>query len=102
MFLAEAALGLEHRITRDDPSLKQAPSGFNSVVAKGHREPDPSQDVKLNLDGNAVQVSQGKPISMSDFEHSSFSQSEYLVYNESQARIRYMVTMKFSRVGAWH
>lgn len=95
MFLAEAALGKEHYITRDDSALRQAPEGFHSIVAKGRTEPDDSQDVQLDLDGNAVRVPQGKPVPVSGFESSSFSQSEYLLYQESQARIRYMLTMKF-------
>ena len=94
MFLAEAALGQEHNITRD-PSLKQAPAGFHSVVARGLTEPDPSQDVKLTLDGSAVMVPQGQPVQVSEYAGSGFSQSEYLLYEESQARIRYMLTMKF-------
>lgn len=95
MYLAEAALGQEYNITRDDASLKQAPAGFHSVVARGSREPDASQDVKLTLDGNAVLVPQGQPVQVSEYAGSSFSQSEYLLYKESQARIRYMLTMKF-------
>lgn len=95
MFLAEAALGKEHHITRDDSSLRQAPEGFHSIVARGQTEPDDSQDVQLDLEGNAVRVPQGKPIRVSQFQSSSFSQSEYLLYQESQARIRYMLTMKF-------
>lgn len=94
MFLAEAVLGEEHRITRDDFSLKTAPSGFHSVVARGRTEPDPTQDYMLDLEGNVVRVPQGKPIQVHDYNNSSFSQSEYLLYKESQARIRYMITMK--------
>ena len=101
MFLAEAALGKEHHITVDDPSLRHPPSGFDSVVARGHTEPDPCQDVKLELDGNPVQVPQGKAIHMPQYSTSNFMQSEYLLYQESQARIRYMLTMKFSHAGGW-
>ena len=39
MFLNEVALGKEKIITRDDSSLRAAPSGFQSVLAKGHTEP---------------------------------------------------------------
>ena len=39
MFLNEVALGKEKEITRDDSSLKSAPTGFDSVVAKGRTEP---------------------------------------------------------------
>ena len=95
MFLAEAVLGKEHYIASDDSSLTAAPSGFHSVVARGHTEPDPSLDVKLDLDGKPVLAPQGKPLHVDDYKHSSFSQSEYLLYQESQARIRYMLTMAF-------
>ena len=39
MFLVEVALGKEHEITKDNSSLKSAPSGFHSVVARGRTEP---------------------------------------------------------------
>jgi len=49
MFLNEVALGKEHAITQDDGSLRKAPTGFHSVVARGqvepgrqHRAPTPS------------------------------------------------------------
>lgn len=49
MFLNEVALGKEHYITRDDPSLRQPPKGFDSVVAKGHTEPGPFINQLINL-----------------------------------------------------
>ena len=39
MFLNEVALGKEHPIYRDDPSLVKPPNGFDSVVAQGVTEP---------------------------------------------------------------
>lgn len=39
MFLCEVALGKEHTITEDNSSLKKAPAGFDSVVARGSVEP---------------------------------------------------------------
>ena len=44
MFLGEVALGREYQITVDKPSLKQPPSGFDSVIARGHTEPGESQE----------------------------------------------------------
>lgn len=114
MFLNEVALGKEHHITRDDSSLTKPPSGFDCVIAKGQTEPgkilishhidlfyclnvclDPKHDTELVLDGKKVIVPQGKPIK-SGFNSSSFAQSEYLVYKESQCRIRYLLLMNFS------
>eukprot|EP00466_Bigelowiella_natans_P008644 jgi/Bigna1/145344/aug1.98_g20052 len=65
MFLCETVLGKEKHIIHDDPELRRAPSGYNSVVAQGHYEPDPTQK-------------------RSRYEHSDFTSTEYLVYNESQ------------------
>lgn len=39
MFLAEVALGRERHINRDDRTLTRSPDGYDSVVARGQREP---------------------------------------------------------------
>jgi len=91
MFLVEAALGKEHTITRDNSRLKEAPKGYHSIVARGRTEPDPQHDIEWKFDGNKVVVPQGKPIDQPQYKKSSFSQSEYLVYKESQVRLRYIL-----------
>ncbi len=91
MFLAEAALGKEHTITRDNSGLKAAPKGCDCVVARGHTEPDPKHDVEWDFEGRKVIIPQGKPVKQPKFSKSSFSQSEYLVYRESQVRLRYVL-----------
>ncbi|XP_010183546.1 PREDICTED: poly [ADP-ribose] polymerase 2 [Mesitornis unicolor] len=95
MFLTEVALGKPYRITCDDPTLCQPPAGYDSVLACGRTEPDPAKDEELLLDDKKVLVSQGKPIPMTTYKDSSFSQSEYLIYQESQCRIRYLVQLQF-------
>ncbi|XP_071815911.1 protein mono-ADP-ribosyltransferase PARP3-like [Apostichopus japonicus] len=94
MFLNEVALGKEHHISRDDSSLRIAPSGYDSIIAKGQQEPDPLKDTTLTIDGNEIKVPQGKPVRQQQFMHSSFWQSEYLIYKESQNRIRYLLQFK--------
>jgi poly [ADP-ribose] polymerase len=94
MFLNEVALGKQHAINKDDSSLRVAPKGFDSIVAKGWTEPDPSKDTVLKLDGHDVVVPQGKPIKTEYAANSSFSQSEYLIYNENQNQIRYLLKLK--------
>ncbi|KAL4823392.1 hypothetical protein H8958_001447 [Nasalis larvatus] len=94
MFLGEVALGREHHITTDNPSLKSPPPGFDSVVAQGHTEPDPTQDTELELDGQRVVVPQGQPVPCPEFSSSTFSQSEYLIYQESQCRLRYLLEVR--------
>ncbi|XP_022047918.2 protein mono-ADP-ribosyltransferase PARP3 [Acanthochromis polyacanthus] len=93
MFLNEVALGKEHTITRDNSSLRKAPAGYDSVVARGSVEPDPSKDVFITLEGKKVAVPQGKPIQQPQFSDSYFGNSEYLIYKESQCRIRYLLEL---------
>ncbi len=93
MFLCEAVLGKENHIQRDNSRLRAAPKGFHSVVALGHTEPDPAKDITYKFDGRSVTVPQGKPIKMKGRGRSSFSHSEYLLYKESQVRIRYVLKM---------
>jgi poly [ADP-ribose] polymerase len=95
MFLAEVALGAEHTITQDDSSLTCAPKGTDCVVARGHVEPDPNLDTHLTFDGKDVAVPQGALIPQPQYTGSSFSQSEYLIYKESQHRIRYAIKFKW-------
>ncbi|XP_020497812.1 protein mono-ADP-ribosyltransferase PARP3 [Labrus bergylta] len=93
MFLSEVALGKESTITRDNCSLKKAPMGYDSVVARGTVEPDPSMDVFITLDDKTVAVPQGKPIDQPQFSDSYFGNSEYLIYKESQCRLRYLLEL---------
>jgi poly [ADP-ribose] polymerase len=91
MFLAEAALGKEHSITKDDSSLVKAPAGFDSIVARGRTEPDPKEDIVREFEGKPVTVPVGKLIPQPQYKNSNFSQSEYLLYKESQVRLRYAI-----------
>ncbi|XP_034142896.1 protein mono-ADP-ribosyltransferase PARP3 isoform X1 [Esox lucius] len=95
MFLNEVALGKEYTITKDDSSLTKPPIGYDSVVARGQVEPDPSRDIILTLDGKKVAVPQGEPINQPQYKDSYFCNSEYLVYREDQCRIRYLLELKF-------
>ena len=104
MFLVEAPLGVEHTVTQDGhaSSYTAAPSGCDSVVAKGKYGPQPSwpgssstsssssSHVDLVLDGNPVRVPQGQ-MGPTDCPSSSFMHNEILVYKESQHRIRYVL-----------
>uniref|UniRef100_A0A8C8F980 Poly [ADP-ribose] polymerase n=1 Tax=Oncorhynchus tshawytscha TaxID=74940 RepID=A0A8C8F980_ONCTS len=95
MFLNEVVLGKEHTNTKDDSSLMKAPDGYDSVVARGQVEPDPSKDIFLTLDGKQVAVSQGKPTKQPQYKDSYFCNSEDLVYKGNQCRIRYLLELKF-------
>jgi len=56
---------------------------------------DPQHDTTIILDDKEVTVPQGKPVTMGKYSSSYFSQSEYLIYKESQCRLRYLLKMKF-------
>ena len=94
MFLVEAALGSPFEITQDDPSLVQAPAGFDSVLAKGRKAPP--KDSEFNIDGKTVMVPQGKPQPVYGASCSSFEDNEFLIYAESQHRIRYILSFDSS------
>jgi len=95
MFLSEVVLGNEHSIVKDDPTLKTAPPGFDCVIARGWTEPDPAKDVTLNMEGKEVKVPQGKPINMPKWKGSNFTHTEYVVYKESQCRLRYLLKIQW-------
>jgi len=93
MFLAEAALGDEHHITVDDSSLVAVPGGKDCVIALGAQEPDEADDAVIMIEGRKVVVPQGKPKKRNI--QTNFAQSEYLLYNEAQHRIRYVCAFEF-------
>jgi len=95
MFLNEVVLGKEHHILQDDSSLRAAPDGYDSIIAKGWTEPDPSKDTTVQIEGHDVVIPQGPPIKIPKYSKSTFSQTEYLVYKENQCRIRYLLKIKW-------
>ena len=64
----------------------------DSCWAVGGTEPDPKKDTSLEFDRQQVVVPQGKPGPNPALKKhggsSSYSQSEYLIYNEDAVRIR--------------
>jgi len=109
MFLVEAALGTQRLINQDgqvgwnekDPVSAH---GADSCLAVGRTEPDPAKDSTVDFDGHQVVFPQGKVVANPALQGStSFSQSEYLIYNENRVRIRYVIKMRFDTGGGhWH
>lgn len=97
MFLNEVALGKSYEITEDDPSLRCAPKGYDSVLAQGRTEPDPKDDVNFG----EVVVPCGKQKVRKEFSKSMFTQSEYLVYKESQVYMKYLCLIDFNEKGGF-
>lgn len=97
MFLIEAPLGKMHSIHQDGKpsSFKAAPGGCQSVKAEGNQETfDSKTDTTIPGPFGPVSVPQKKPAPTAFKGKSSFSQSEYLVYKESQALMRYACLVK--------
>ena len=93
MFLCEAPLGKQHPVTSDGPHascLKEAPRGFDSVHAVG--TVSPPKWGSMDIGGKDVQIPQSKATQTN--VQSSFDHDEFLVYDEAQVRIRYMLTVK--------
>ena len=92
MFLCEGTLGKIHEVTQDGaPSrFKKAPAGFDSVHAVGSVTPKAWGAMKL--DGKTVEIPQAEATQSG--VSSSFHHDEYLVYDEAQVRLRYVVTVK--------
>mmetsp|Transcript_32923 Transcript_32923/g.40431 ORF Transcript_32923/g.40431 Transcript_32923/m.40431 type:complete len:95 (-) Transcript_32923:59-343(-) len=93
MFIVEAALGKAHTVTSDGThasGLKKAPKGFDSVHAVGKQGPDKWED--MMIDGKKVAMPQGEAVPSNVC--SSFDHDEFLVYDEAQVRLRYVVTVK--------
>lgn len=89
MFLAEVALGEVAWIDKDDPSLRVAPAGKHSVVALGNLYPDPAGEVVLKMEDKDVILAAGAP--KTEKSESRFMHSEYVVYNEGQVKLRYLL-----------
>ena len=89
MFLVEAALGKSHEILRDDSSLTAAPPGFDSVLAKGRTAP--KGETNMTMEQKPLAVPNGKVGPVAAAKQSSFDHNEFLIYKESQHRIRYIL-----------
>merc|ERR1719152_301046 len=95
MFLAEAELGRVCEIASEQPRLTAPPAAFDSVIARGKSCPDPAGDVAVALPGGAAAtLATGAPRRVAGDDKSTFSQTEYLLYEERRVRLRYLVTVK--------
>jgi hypothetical protein len=56
--------------------------------------PDPKKSVKKKFDGKEVVIPAAPPV---PFEQNTyFGQSEYLVYDEAQVRLRYLLELDYN------
>lgn len=57
---------------------------------------DPKRDTFITLEGKEVSVPQGRPVDQPQYCGSHFSNSEYLIYKESQCRLRYLLELQMA------
>eukprot|EP01117_Protostelium_nocturnum_P006845 TRINITY_DN2453_c1_g2_i1.p1 TRINITY_DN2453_c1_g2~~TRINITY_DN2453_c1_g2_i1.p1 ORF type:complete len:925 (-),score=400.89 TRINITY_DN2453_c1_g2_i1:130-2904(-) len=93
MMLAEVALGVQNEL-KQDKYMEKAPAGTDCTKALGKTEPDKKSDYKTE---NGVVIPLGKPINTK--VSSSCSHNEYIVYDVSQVRARYLLRLKFNHKG---
>jgi len=89
MLLAEVALGKMNELLRDE-YMEKPKAGTLCTKALGMAAPDPKEDTFIPEN---VKVTKGKTITTGI--KSLCSHNEYIVYDVSQIRIRYLVRLKF-------
>jgi len=96
VLLNEVALGKINEITMDDSSLVKPPAGYDSVRACGTIQPDDKndwKDTKLSQSGHPVVWPLGKIGNTG--AKSSFMHNEYLVYDQEQVNMKYLLMLQW-------
>eukprot|EP00056_Hartaetosiga_gracilis_P009723 m.140390 g.140390 ORF g.140390 m.140390 type:complete len:112 (-) comp13180_c2_seq7:97-432(-) len=94
--LVEAALGDMYERTHAE-FVTTLPHGKHSTFGKGKTHPNPKKDITLD-DGVVVPLGEGVS---SKVTNSSLLYNEYIVYNTSQVRIRYLLRVNFKFKGRY-
>jgi len=91
LVLCEVALGEVHERKKAKESICKPPKGKHSVKGIGSIFPDPKQMVTTE---DEVRIPCGKPVN-SEEKGLELIYNEYIVYDESQVRMKYLVRAKF-------
>jgi len=91
MLLADVALGKEKEFTKDR-YMEKPPPGFHSTKALGSIEPDTKQ-YKHHPEGYVVPCG---PITNSGHKDVSCREHQYIVYDVSQAHLRYLIHLNWN------
>ena len=93
LLLCEAALGSMNELFDADFNASSLPSGKHSTKGMGSITPDSRHFVKLD---DGCVIPSGPPVEADTTRKPSLLYNEYVVYHESQVRLRYLVKMMFS------
>jgi poly [ADP-ribose] polymerase len=93
MLLCEVALGQVKELRNSYETVDSLPSGYDSVKVLGRKEPDPASNVTLP---SGCVIPLGKQIDSQlkpgeNIYSRGINYSQYVIYNESQVCIRYIV-----------
>ncbi len=96
MLLCEVALGNQKKLYQSEQVTKLPNKNFQSVMGVGKQGPNPNQDVYLP---NGMVVPLGKKCSTPQPKlpknvYWSLQHNEYVVYNTTQVRIRYLLELR--------
>lgn len=97
MLLCEVALGTVKELQNNYETVDTLPAGFDSVKALGRQEPDKAGHVFMP---NGAICPLGKPVDASAANRFGrwrmLSHNQYVVYDEAQVAIRYVVQYETS------
>lgn len=99
LLLCEVALGDCNELFDADYEANNLPSGKHSTKGLGRTGPDPKNSV--TLDGMTVPMGPGVSTGAAKNTGYSLLYNEFIVYNPSQARMRYLLRIKFNYSSLW-
>ena len=92
LMLCEVALGNMYERYQSD-YIEKLPSGNHSTFGRGGTQPDPKKS-HVTADGVEIPLGPGVPSNLK--KTSALLYNEYIVYDIAQAKIEYLVRMKFN------
>jgi len=90
MFLCEVALGNVKELRTVHDVIESLPEGYDSVKFFGKKEPDPVGDVTLP-NGSLIHLGERISCKLKPGEYRSMGDHQYVIYNEAQCCIRYII-----------
>lgn len=99
LLLCEVALGDCNELFDADYEANNLPSGKHSTKGLGRTGPNPKN--AITLDGMTVPMGPGVATGAAKNQGYSLLYNEFIVYNPSQARMRYLLRIKFNYSSLW-
>ncbi|XP_033838942.1 poly [ADP-ribose] polymerase 2 [Periophthalmus magnuspinnatus] len=99
LLLCEVALGDSNELFDADYEADKLPPGKHSTKGLGRTEPDPKNTV--TLDGATVPMGPGVSSAAVNPTGYSLLYNEFVVYDPAQARMRYLLRVRFSYASLW-